>query len=154
MSYGARSLITIWSIILPVATFIFNSGFQCFVPGVTNCLRLPGTFLVSAMKFPSLRKPLSPGKLEKVVYPNCTERTIKNDNWGGLHGSSQLDIFLPLLSHPCSVESTRPPQSSPSISAPTTLFLPHPPRSSKQISQICSVCLLGYLSLQLFWLAQ
>lgn len=110
----------------PVATLIFSSIFQCFIPRVTNCFSMPGTFLVSAKKIPSLRKPLS----SRLVYPDVPERPVRNN--GGedflpfTHKCcSQLEIFLPFLSNLCPGWCTRLPRES-SIpllpSPPTTLI--------------------------------
>jgi hypothetical protein len=63
---------------------------------------MPGTFLVSAKKIPSLRKPLS----SRLVYPDVPERPVRNN--GGedfspftLNCCFQLEIFLPFLSNLC-----------------------------------------------------
>ena len=109
----------------PVATLIFSSIFQCFIPRVTNCFSMPGTFLVSAKKIPSLRKPLS----SRLVYPDVPERPVRYN--GGedfspftLKCCFQLEIFLPFLSNLCPRWCTQLPRQS-SIpllpSPPTTL---------------------------------
>lgn len=114
---------------LPLLFFI--SDFQCFPPGVTNCL--PGTFLVSTTKIPTLRKPLCPWRTGKAVYPNCSRRTLKKKKWWS--GNTFFTLLSPIavsswrffyfLSNPCSEWSIWPPQES-SISClsspPTTLF--------------------------------
>lgn len=121
----------VWS--FPAATFIVNSGFQCLVPGMTDCLSVPGTFLVSAMKFPSLRKPLSPGKLGNVAYPNWTEKTLKNDNLGRLvQLPSQIAVlswrFFCLSSHIPVLDNPRSP-----LSPARPACLPRPPQPAGQI---------------------
>lgn len=128
----------------PVATFIFSTVFQCFIPGVTNCFSLPGTFLVSAMEIPSLRKPLS----SKLIYPNCPERTGKNDSWGRLF-SLLSQMQFPVAVPSCCCFSQISLQYD--VLDPLRISsLSSPPHSSRQISQICSSCFLGDLSLPLF----